>query len=310
MIRPLVVDNVLELIGETPMIRLHRIRPPGGAEICAKLEFFSPGFSVKDRIGLGMILAAEQQGVLKPGMTVVEPTAGNTGIGLGLAAVQRGYRAIFVVPEGMAEEKVIIMRALGAEIVRTPMESRMVGAIEKAEEIVRTTPGAVCLQQFANPSNPDTHFSTTGPEIWAALEGRLDAAVIGAGTGGTFTGVARYLRAMNPKVLLYVVEPQGSVFKGGQPGPKKVEGIGNSFIPEVLDLKLADDIYSIDDATAFRFVDRLAREEGLLVGGSSGAACAAAVEVAKRLGLHKRVVTIFPDAAERYLSKYKFDGKL
>ena len=310
MTRPPIVESVLELIGETPMIHLNRVTPEGGAQLFAKLEFFNPGFSVKDRIGVGMISVAEQRGELKPGMTIVEPTAGNTGIGLALVGVQKGYRVIFVVPEGMAEEKVVLMKALGAEVVRTPMEVRMVGAIEKAKEIVATMPGAFCLQQFANESNPDTHFRTTGPEIWSALEGRVDSVVIGAGTGGTFTGVGRYMRAMNPAVRLILVEPQGSVFGGGQPGPKKVEGIGNSFVPEVLDLKLANEIITVHDPLAYEFVDRLAREEGLLVGGSSGAAAAAAFAEAKKLGVSKRVVTIFPDGAERYLSKYRFDGKL
>jgi O-acetylserine dependent cystathionine beta-synthase len=303
-------DNVLETIGWTPLIRINKVARGIRTPVYAKAEFFNPGGSVKDRIATGMILDAEKSGRLKRGMTLIEPTAGNTGVGLALVGVQLGYRVIFVVPEGMADEKVILMRALGAEVIRTPQEERMTAAIAKAEALTRELPGAVCLQQFANPSNPDAHFNTTGPEIWNAMEGRIDAIVIGAGTGGTFTGVVNYLRSMKPEIKAILVEPQGSVFQGGPPGPHKVEGIGNSFIPPVLDLKLADQTVMIDDKTAYQFVDRLAREEGLLVGGSSGAACAAACATAAKMRPGQRLVTIFPDSAERYLSKYKFDGKL
>jgi cysteine synthase A len=303
--RPLVVaDSALDLIGGTPMVRLARFAGEGAAEILGKCEFMNPGGSVKDRLGLGMILEAERQGRLKPGGTIIEPTAGNTGIGLALAGVQMGYRVILCVPEHFSIEKREVMRALGGEVVLTPKDDGMKGAIAKAEELQRSIPGSYIPQQFVNPFNTESHYATTAPEIFEQMEGKIDAFLAGAGTGGTFTGVARYLRERLPQVHNVVVEPQGSILKGGEAGPHEVEGIGAStFIPPVLDLSLADEIIQIYDEPAFAMVRRLAGEEGILGAGSAGANVAAALQVAQRLGRGKRVVTLIPDGAERYMSK-------
>lgn len=298
-------SSILDLIGKTPVVELRRLRRPGEGIVLAKLEVFNPGGSVKDRIAVTMVEAAEREGRLRPGGTIVEPTAGNTGIGLALVGRMRGYRVIVVVPEGFAEEKVTVMRVLGAEIVRTPAELRMTEAIRKAQEVAASIPGAFCPQQFANPANPDAHYATTGREFWDQLGGRVDALCIGAGTGGTFTGVARYFRERDPAVRLVLVEPQGSVFAGGAPGDHKVEGIGNSFVPETLDLSLADEVMMIDDEPAFSMVRRLAAEEGILAGGSGGASVEAAVRIAARLGESARVAALIADGFERYLSKWE-----
>ncbi len=297
------VESVLDLIGNTPVVRLQKLAGEGAADLFAKLEFFNPGGSVKDRLGRALIDAAERSGALKPGGTVIEPTAGNTGIGLALAGVQRGYRVILVVPEHFAMEKKELMRALGGEIVSTPTELGMRGAIAKAEELASEIDGAVVPQQFANPANPGAHYATTGPEAYEQMDGRIDAFVAGGSTGGTFSGTARYLKEKLPALHCTLVEPQGSVFQGGAPGRHEVEGIGLSFVPGTLDLALADDIVMIHDERAFKMAAQLARQEGILAGSSSGAAAAAAVEVARRLGPGKRVLTILPDSAERYLSK-------
>lgn len=297
------VDSVLELIGNTPVVRLRKLAGDGAADLFAKLEFFNPGGSVKDRLGRALIEAAETSGALRPGGTVIEPTAGNTGIGLTLAGVQKGYRVILVVPEHFAMEKKELMRALGGEIVSTPTELGMKGAIAKAEELATQIDGAVVPQQFANPANPGAHYATTGPEAWEQMEGRIDAFVAGGSTGGTFSGTARYLKEKIPGLHCTLVEPQGSVFQGGASGAHEVEGIGLSFVPSTLDLSLADDIVMIHDEPAFKMAARLAREEGILAGSSAGAATAAAVAVARRLGPGKRVLTILPDSSERYLSK-------
>ncbi len=301
---PRPVDSVLELVGNTPIVRLRRIGGGAHAEIFAKLEFLNPGFSVKDRIGIGMIDRAERNGLLKPGGTIIEPTAGNTGVGLALAGVQKGYRVILCVPEHFSIEKREVMKALGGEVVLTPKDGGMKAAIAKAEELARDIEGAYVPQQFANLFNSETHYETTGPEIWEQLDGRVDAWVAGAGTGGTFTGVARYLREKHPEVQCFVVEPQGSILKGGEAGPHEVEGIGaSSFIPPVLDMTLANDVICVDDDPAFDMVARLASEEGILGASSAGANVAAALEVAQRLGPGKHVVTVIPDASERYMSK-------
>lgn len=298
------VDSILDIIGNTPMLRFQRIRPEGGAQIFAKLEILNPGFSVKDRIGIGMIERAEKDGLLAKGGTIIEPTAGNTGIGLALAGVRLGYRVILCVPENFSIEKREVMRALGGEVVLTPKDAGMKAAIAKAEELAQSIPGAYVPQQFANPSNSDTHYATTGPEIWQQMDGRVDAWVAGAGTGGTFTGVARYLKERNPDCICVVVEPQGSILKGGEAGPHEVEGIGaSSFIPPVLDMSYADDVIQVYDDPAFAMVRRLAAEEGVLGGSSAGANVDAALQVAARLGSDKRVVTVIPDGSERYMSK-------
>ena len=297
------VSSVVELIGLTPLLQLPRFSPRGGAAVYAKLEFLNPGGSVKDRAALGMIDAAEESGRLKPGGTIVEPTAGNTGVGLALIGINRGYRVVVVVPEKFVGAKTIVMSALGAEVVLTPTEGGIQAAIDKAHELAASIPGAFVPQQFANPANPDYHHRTTAPEIHAQLGRCPEAVVVGAGTGGTFTGVARYFKERSPATRAVLVEPQGSVWGGGAPGPHKVEGIGNSFWPEALDRSLIDEIRTVDDTTAFQAVKELARTEGVLAGGSSGAAAHAAREVARTLPPSAAVVTLFPDAFERYLGK-------
>ncbi|HET8773472.1 MAG TPA: cysteine synthase A [Thermoanaerobaculia bacterium] len=298
------VDSVLDLIGNTPMVRLRRIPGPDSADVFVKMELLNPGFSVKDRIGIGMIQRAERDGLLKPGGTIIEPTAGNTGVGLALAGVQKGYRVILCVPENFSIEKREVMKALGGEVILTPKDAGMKAAIAKAQELALEIEGAYVPQQFANPYNAESHYDTTGVEIFEQLEGRIDAWLAGAGTGGTFTGVAKYLRERLPAIECYVVEPQGSILKGGEAGPHEVEGIGaSSFIPPVLDMSLATDVIRVDDDPAFDMVARLAREEGILGASSAGANVTAALEIARRLGPGKRVVTIIPDAAERYMSK-------
>lgn len=290
------------------MLRLRRIARPEWAAVYAKLEFLNPGGSVKDRAALGMILDAEQKGKLKPGSTIVEATAGNTGVGLALVGVNRGYRVILFVPEGFAEEKCILMRGFGAKVIRTPEAEGMSGAIRRAIAMVKENPNAFAALQFENQANPQFHYETTAAEIWEQMEGRVDAFVAGIGTGGTFTGVARFLKERNSDVLTVAVETQGSVLQGGEPGPHKVEGIGVSFIPKTFDREAADEIMKVPDEPAFTMVRRLAAEEGLLGGSSAGAMVHASVEIAKRLGAGKRVATIIPDSAERYLSKNIFAG--
>ena len=286
------------------MLRLRNLVPPGSADIYAKLEFLNPAFSVKDRIGVGMIARAEKAGLLKKGGTIIEPTAGNTGIALALAGVRMGYRVILCVPENNSIEKRKVMKALGGELVLTPKDLGMKGAIQKAEQLAREIPDSYVPQQFTNQFNADTHYETTGAEIFQQMEGRVDGYVAGAGTGGTFTGVARYLKERIPNVYCVVVEPQGSILKGGEAGPHEVEGIGaSSFIPPVLDMSLADDVIMVDDDPAFAMVKRLAAEEGVLGASSAGANVHAALQVAEKLGPGKRVVTLIPDASERYMSK-------
>jgi cysteine synthase A len=286
------------------MVRLGSIGGGNAADIFVKLEYFNPGLSVKDRLGVGMISRAERDGHIQKGWTIIEPTAGNTGIGLALAGARMGYRVILCVPENFSVEKREIMRALGGELVLTPADGGIKGAIAKAEELSASIPNSYVMQQFRNPYNSEAHYETTAPEIWEQMDGNIDAFVIGAGSGGTFGGVARFLRdRLGKQVWCAIVEPQGSVLGGGQPGPKDVEGIGASFIPPVLDMNLADEVITIADAPAFAMVARLAAEEGILGGSSSGANIAAALQVAERLGPGKRVVSMIPDSAERYMSK-------
>src|SRR5277367_1937152 len=305
-----VAEDITELMGQTPMLRLGRIPRPGWAAVYAKLEFLNPGGSVKDRAALGMILDAEKQGRLKPGSTIVEATAGNTGVGLALVGVNRGYRVVLFVPEGFAEEKCILMRGFGATVIRTPETEGMRGAIAQARDLAKDDPNVFAALQFENQANPQFHHDTTAVEIWEQMEGRVDAFVAGIGTGGTFSGVARFLKERNPGILTVAVETQGSILGGGEPGPHKVEGIGVSFIPRTFDRECCDEIIAIHDPEAFGMVKQLAAEEGLLSGSSGGAAVAAAVQIAGRLGEGKRVATIIPDSAERYLSKGIFEGGL
>jgi cysteine synthase A len=290
------------------MVRLKALEPEGGAEIWAKLEYLNPGGSVKDRAALGIVLDAERRGVLTPGSTIVEATAGNTGVGLALIGVNRGYRVVLYVPEQFAEEKCILMRALGATVVRTPAEEGMAGAIRRALEYEWQTPGAFAALQFENPANPDFHEQTTAVEIWEQMQGRVDAWISGVGSAGTFTGVARFLKKKRPDIQCVAVEPQGSILQGGEPGPHKVEGIGVSFIPATFDADVCDRVIRVMDTPAFEMVKRLAAEAGVFGGSSAGAMVCAAVEVAGELKPGQRVVTIVPDSAERYLSKGIFGG--
>ena len=306
-----VADDITKLVGETPMLRLRRVVPAGAAEVYAKLEYLNPGGSVTDRAAIGMIRRAEEQGLLQRGATSIEATAGNTGIGLALIGVNRGYRVALFVPEHFSEEKIMIMRALGAEVTRTPDAEGMEGAIRRARELAAQTPNSFLAGQFENQANPDYHYRTTAQEMFDQMEGRLDAVVIGAGTGGTFTGVARFFKERLPHLRAYVVESQGSVLGGGKPGEShKVEGIGASFLPKTFDASLADQVIMVRDPQAFAMVRRLAREEGVLAGSSGGAAVHAAVQVATQLGAGKRVATIIPDSAERYLSQKIFEQEM
>ncbi|HJQ33492.1 MAG TPA: cysteine synthase family protein [Pyrinomonadaceae bacterium] len=302
------VESILELVGRTPLLRLSRFAPPPAAELFAKLEYMNPGGSVKDRAALGMILDAERRGVLKPGATIVEPTAGNTGIGLALVGVARGYRVVLCVPEGYSREKMKIMEALGGRIEYVPAEEGMEGAVRRARELAAETPGSFIPQQFENPANPRFHEETTAREIIEQTGGRIDALVLGCGSAGTFTGIAHAVKKINPAVYCALVEPKGSILGGGHPGPYRLEGIGQrEFIPPNLDRDAADEVIAVSDAEAFATVRELARTEGVLGGGSTGAAAAAARKVAERLGTGKRVVTLFPDGAERYMSQGIFD---
>jgi cysteine synthase A len=303
-----VADDITQLVGETPMLQFTRLVPPGSADVFAKLEYLNPGGSVKDRAAIGIIQRAEKEGKLKPGGTIVEATAGNTGIGLALIGVKRGYKVALFVPEKFSEEKVMIMRALGAEVARTPEAEGMAGAIARANELVASTPGAFMAAQFENPANPDFHYETTAREIFEQMDGRIDGVVLGSGTSGTFTGVARFVKERLPKAVTVLVETEGSVMGGGKPGPHKVEGIGASFIPKNFDKSVCDEIVAVTDDQAFGMVKELAAKEGVLAGSSGGAAVYGALDLARRLGAGKRVVTIVPDSAERYLSKKIFEG--
>jgi cysteine synthase A len=282
--------------------------PAGSAEVYAKLEYLNPGGSIKDRAAIGIIGRAEEEGLLKPGGTIVEATAGNTGIGLALIGVNRGYKVALFVPERFSEEKVMIMRALGAEVTRTPDAEGMQGAIKQAKELASQDPNAFMAGQFENPANPDYHYETTAREIFEQMDGLIDAVVIGAGTAGTFTGVARFMKKHLPKVLTVAVTTQGSVLGGGQSGPHKVEGIGSSFIPKTFDSSVCDEVLAVNDVDAFGMVKEVAAREGVLAGSSGGANVFASLQIARRLGPGKRVITVIPDSAERYLSKKIFDG--
>ena len=302
-----IAESVLELIGRTPMVRLRRVPEPGSATVLAKLEAYNPGGSVKDRIALGMVEAAEQAGVLRPGATIVEPTSGNTGIGLALVAAVKGYRLILTMPEAMSLERRNLLAAYGAQVVLTPAHEGMAGAVRKAEEIAAEIPGSFMPQQFKNPANPETHRRTTALEILEATEGRVDAFVAGVGTGGTITGVGQVLKARIPGVRVVAVEPAGSpVLSGGPPGPHKIQGIGAGFVPDILDRSVLDEIVQVEDDAAYRLCRRLAQEEGLFVGISAGAAAWAALRVAADLGPDKTVVTVFPDSGERYFSMERY----
>ncbi|MFT3951202.1 MAG: cysteine synthase family protein [Oscillospiraceae bacterium] len=299
------INSIHDLIGNTPLLRLSHLDLPENTQIFAKLELLNPGGSIKDRIGLSMIRDAEERGLLVPGGTIVEATAGNTGLGIIVAALFSGYRVIMVVPTKFSEEKQTLMKAMGAELVSTPRALGMLGAAEKAEEIRAQISGAVSLKQFENASNPLAHYQTTGPEIYEQLDGELDFFVAGAGSGGTFSGVARYLKERNPAIRAVLADPVGSVIGGGEHADYDIEGIGNDFIAGTMDTQLMDDVIKVTDAEAIDAVRLLARKEGVIAGTSSGAALAASIKLAQKYS-GSRIVTIFPDRGERYFSKHIF----
>ena len=302
-----VAEHILELIGNTPLVRLRRIVEPRMAAVLAKLESFNPGGSVKDRICLAMVDDAEARGLLKPGGVIVEPTSGNTGIGLAMIGAVKGYRVILTMPESMSAERLQILKSYGAEVVLTPAKEGMIGAVKRAEAIVQEMPGAFMPQQFMNPVNPEVHRRTTAREILRATSGKVDAFVAGVGTGGTITGVGEVLKRRNPQVKVIAVEPKNSAVLSGKPaGPHMIQGIGAGFVPDVLNRAVIDDIMTVSEEDAYETSSRLAKREGLFVGISSGAAVWAALQVAKRLGARKTVVTVLPDTGERYFSVHPY----
>ncbi|AUD14674.1 MULTISPECIES: PLP-dependent cysteine synthase family protein [unclassified Planococcus (in: firmicutes)] len=294
--------EIQQLIGRTPVLELTHSTIPNGCRIFAKLEFFNPGGSVKDRLGVALIADAEKRGELKAGGTIVEPTAGNTGIGLAIAAIGKGYRLKLVVPQKFSMEKQTLMRALGAEVINTPTADGIKGAIKKATEIAEQE-GAFMPAQFANAANPDTYVQTLGPELWEQMDGKIDIFVAGAGSGGTFMGTSRFLKAQNPKIKTVIVEPEGSILNGGESGPHKTEGIGMELLPPFMDTEYFGTIHTITDKAAFAAVAELAQSEGLLVGSSSGAAFVAALKEAENAPFGSSIATVFADSSERYLSQ-------
>ncbi len=307
----MIYDNILKVVGNTPVVKLNRVGKDLPVELYAKCEFLNPGGSVKDRIGVRMMEGLEQSGNLKPGTTVIEPTSGNTGVGLCMASAVKGYQQIITMPMKMSQEKQVVMEALGAKIYRTPTEAAhddpesLLGVAKRLNEEIEDS---VIPDQYNNPDNPDAHYATTAPEIWDDFGDSLDMAVISSGTGGTITGVARFLKEKNPDILIVGVDPEGSILGGREPGPSyQVEGIGYDFIPEVLDLSIVDDWIYSNDKDSFRMARRLIREEGLLVGGSSGAAVWGTLEAIKKYPQVKKVLVILPDSIRNYLTKFVSD---
>ncbi len=297
-----IYDGALDLIGRTPLVRLRHIAGEKGAEICGKLESNNVAGSVKDRPALSMILAAEESGELGPGSTIVEATSGNTGISLAMICAVRGYRCVIVMPEDMSAARRHILKSYGADVILTPADDGMAGAVEQAEHVLQTTPDSMMCGQFENPANPDVHERTTAEEIWEATQGEVDAFVAGVGTGGTVTGVGRVFKKRNPAIRIIAVEPRASaVLSGGKPGLHGIQGLGAGFVPQVLDTELVDEVITVTDLAAERMTKRLAREEGLLLGPSSGANVHAALEVSRRMQSGQRIVTILCDGGERYL---------
>ena len=304
-----IAENIVQLVGRTPLVRLNRVTAGAPATVAAKLESFNPGGSVKDRIGANMIEVAEQEGRIGPDSLIVEPTSGNTGVGLALVCAAKGYRLILTMPDTMSIERRKLLAALGAELVLTPGAEGMKGAVRRAEEIAQQRPNAFVPQQFRNPANPDIHRTATAEEIWRDTEGKVDVLVSGVGTGGTITGVAGAIKPRKPGFLAIAVEPDASpVLSGGEPGPHKIQGIGAGFVPDVLDVDLIDEVVRVTNEDAMGMARRLAREEGILAGISSGAAAFAAVQVAQRPENEgKLIVVILPDTGERYLSTEVFE---
>ena len=301
-----VYEDVRELIGNTPILQINHMGVKPGVNVYAKLELMNPAGSVKDRIGVYMIEDAKQRGLLKEGGTIVDATAGNTGIGIAIAAINQGFKVIFTVPTKFSIEKQQVMKALGAEIIHTPREEGMLGAERKAEEIIKETEGAVSLRQFRNPANPLAHYETTGPEIYRQLDGKIDYFVAGAGSGGTFTGVAKFLKEKNPNIQGVLADPYGSTIGGGEHHDYNIEGIGNDFIADTMDITLVDKVIKVTDDEAFETSKLLAKKEGILAGSSSGAALAAALKLANEIE-SGNIVTVFPDRGDRYLSKGLYD---
>jgi O-acetylserine dependent cystathionine beta-synthase len=303
-----VVKSIHELIGETPVVELTKFPLPEGVRLFAKLENFNPGGSVKDRLGQELIRDAMERGKLAPGGTIIEPTAGNTGIGLALSALQYGIKVMFCVPEKFSIEKQEIMKAFGAEIIHTPTSDGIKGAIDKAHELAGRIPNSYVPQQFGNPANPMTYYKTLGPELYDQLDGDVGIFVAGAGSGGTFMGTAKYLKERIPSLKTVIVEPEGSILNGGESGPHKTEGIGMEFLPEYMDKAYFDGIHTILDEDAFKRVKELAQLEGILAGSSSGAALHASLLEAQQAPAGTNIVTIFPDSSDRYLSKKIYEG--
>jgi len=300
-------NNIIELIGDTPIVRLNKLVDVEAATVWAKLESQNPAGCVKERIGMSMIDAAEREGLLSPGGVIIEPTSGNTGIGLAMVAAVKGYRCILVMPETMSLERRKILQAFGAELILTEGSKGMRGAIEKAEQLSKEYKGSFVPQQFDNQANVEIHYQTTGPEIWEQTEGRIDMLVSGVGTGGTITGAGRYLREKKPDIKLVAVEPEHSaVMSGGSPGPHKIQGLGAGFIPKIMDMSLVDEVMTVNNDQAMETARRLCREEGIFAGISGGAACFCAVQQAQKLGAGKDIVVVLPDTGERYLSTELF----
>lgn len=303
-----VVQSIHELIGKTPVLEIKQFPISRGVHIYAKLEFLNPGGSIKDRLGLELLQQALENGELTKGGTLIEPTAGNTGIGIALAAINKGLNVIFCVPKKFSLEKQELMKALGAKVINTPTELGMAGAIEKAKELTTQIPNSYSPQQFHNPANPAAYYKTLGPELWSQLRGKVDIFIAGAGTGGTFMGSAKFLKEKNPEIKTVIVEPEGSILNLGPLGPHKTEGIGMEFLPPYMDDTYFDSIHTISDEEAFSMVKALAIKEGLLVGSSSGAAFRAALIEAEQAKPETNIAVIFPDSSERYLSKNIYQG--